>query len=235
MCKVGEREYCVVLGKDSSKWSKYCPLPVPTFFDGAVESFSRAVSELTKGNKKESLEALATSNATEVGKFFIDHGQQSAYFRVTNRKEIDNANRLEKKLNLSPRDKPAISKEVFKRDFYRCRYCSLRIITGEVFSEYSRIVGSDIFSDERENTKRNGLTLGLRGVADHVEPYSLGAGTELDNLVTSCYSCNFGKAGYTLDQLKIEDPRLRQPKDDGWKGLTNYLPALKLLGGLAKS
>jgi len=149
---------------------------------------------------------------------------------ITNRKEIDNANRLEKKLNLSPRDKPAITKEVFKRDFYRCRYCSLRIITSEVFSEYSRIVGSDIFSDERENTKRNGLTLGLRGVADHVEPYALGAGTELENLVTSCYSCNFGKAGYTLDQLRIEDPRLRQPKDDGWRGLTEYLPALKIIG-----
>ena len=230
MCKVGEQEFCVALGEDSNKWSKYCPLPVPTYFDDAVESFSRAVSELTRVNYKESLEALSASNAPAVGKFYIDHGQQSAYFRVTNRREIDNANRLEKKLNLSPRDKPAITKEVFKRDFYRCRYCSLRIITGEVFSEYSRIVGSDIFSDERENTKRNGLTLGLRGVADHVEPYALGAGTELDNLVTSCYSCNFGKAGYTLDQLKIEDPRLRQPKDDGWKGLTNYLPALKLLG-----
>jgi hypothetical protein len=203
---------------------------VPTFFDDAVESFSRAVSELTKGNKKESLEALAASNAAEVGKFYIDHGQQSAYFRVINRKEIDKTNRLEKKLNLSPRDRPSITNEVFERDFYRCRYCNLRIITGEVFSEYSRIVGSDIFSDEKGNNKRNGLTLGLRGVADHIEPYALGAGTEINNLITSCYSCNFGKAGYTLDQLKIEDPRSRQPKDDGWRGLTNYLRALKIIG-----
>ena len=230
MCKVGEQEFCVVLGEDSSKWSKHCPLPVPTFFDDAVESFSRAVSELTKGNKKESLEALTASNAMAVGKFYIDHGQQSAYFRVTNRKEIDNANRLKKKLNLSPRDKPAITKEVFKRDFYRCRYCSLRIITSEVFSEYSRIVVSDSFSVDRETTPRNRITPGLRGVADHVEPYALGAGTELENLVTSCYSCNFGKAGYTLDQLRIEDPRSRQPKDDGWRGLTNYLPTLKIIG-----
>jgi hypothetical protein len=229
MCRVGEQEFCIVLGEDSSKWSKYCPLPVPTFFDDAVESFSRAVSELTKGNKKESLEALAASNAAEVGKFYIDHGQQSAYFRVINRKEIDKTNRLEKKLNLSPRDRPSITKEVFERDFYRCRYCNLRIITGEVFSEYSRIVGSDIFSDEKGNNKRNGLTLGLRGVADHIEPYALGAGTEINNLITSCYSCNFGKAGYTLDQLKIEDPRSRQPKDDGWRGLTNYLRALKII------
>jgi 5-methylcytosine-specific restriction endonuclease McrA len=230
MCKVGEQEFCVVLGADSNKWSKYCPLDMPSFFDDAVESFSRAVSELARGNRKESLEALSKCNAAAVGKFFIEHGQQSAYFRVTNRQEIDDANRLNKKVNPSPRDStPAMTKEVFKRDFYRCRYCSLRIITSEVFSEYSRIVGSAIFSIERENAKRNGLTLGLRGVADHVEPHALGAATEIDNLVTSCYSCNFGKAGYTLDQLKIQDPRLRQPKDDGWKGLTNFLPALKLI------
>ena len=229
MCRVGEQEFCIALGEDSSKWSKYCPLPVPTFFDDAVESFSRAVSELTKGNKKESLEALAASNAAEVGKFYIDHGQQSAYFRVINRKEIDKTNRLEKKLNLSPRDRPSITKEVFERDFYRCRYCNLRIITGEVFSEYSRIVGTEIFSIEREENKRNGLTLGLRGVADHVEPYSLGGPTEMDNLVTSCYSCNFGKDEYQLHQLRIENPFSRQPRDDGWRGLTEFLPALRVI------
>ena len=104
MCKLGEQEFCVVLGEDSEKWSKYCPLPVPSFFDDAVESFSRAVSELTKGNNKESLEALSKCNAAAVGKFCIDHGMQSAYFRVTNRREIDNANRLNKKVNPSPRN-----------------------------------------------------------------------------------------------------------------------------------
>jgi len=38
------------------------------------------------------------------------------------------------------------------------------------------------------------------------KPHSLGGRTELDNLVTSCYSCNFGKAEYTLKQLGIDDP-----------------------------
>ena len=75
--------------------------------------------------------------------------------------------------------------------------------------------------------RRNGLTLGLRGVADHVEPYASGGLTEIENLVTSCYSCNFGKAGYTVEQLGIEDPRSRPPVTDGWLGLTEYSPALR--------
>jgi hypothetical protein len=103
----------------------------------------------------------------------------------------------------------------------------LKIIAKEVFKEYSRILGSNLFSIERKNSLRNGLTLGLRGVADHVDPYAGGGETTIENLVTSCYSCNFGKAGYTLKQLGIEDPRLREPISDSWKGLTEFLPALK--------
>jgi hypothetical protein len=79
----------------------------------------------------------------------------------------------------------------------------------------------------RENSKRDGLTLGLRGVADYVEPDASGGETSLENLVTSCYSCNFGKAGYTLEQLGIENPRLRPPVKDDWRGLTEFLPSLK--------
>ena len=88
-------------------------------------------------------------------------------------------------------------------------------------------MGSENFSVERENLKRNGLTLGLRGVADHVDPYASGGETEADNLVTSCYSCNFGKAGYTLKQMGLNDPRARKPVNDDWTGLTEFLPALR--------
>jgi 5-methylcytosine-specific restriction endonuclease McrA len=225
MCK--GTQTCTALGTDSTKWSREAPLPVPNFFEKAVEGFTVAVASLIDGKKEDSLVALEETNHKAVGEFFIEHGQQSAYFRVQNRLEIDKTNRIAKDLNNSPRLIPKVEKEVFERDSYRCRYCGLRIISKEVFTEYSRIVGSDNFSVERENSKRNGLTLGLRGVADHVEPYASGGETSIDNLVTSCYSCNFGKAGYTLEQIGIFDPRLKQPINDGWSGLTEFLPALR--------
>ena len=227
MCK--GTQTCIALGTDSTKWSRETPLPVPDFFEKAVEGFTIAVTSLIDGNKEDSLVALKETNHEAVGEFFIEHGQQSAYFRVQNRLEIDKANRVAKDLNNSPRLIPKVEKEVFERDSYRCRYCGLRIIAKEVFAEYSRIVGSDNFSVDRENSKRNGLTLGLRGVADHVQPYASGGETNIDNLVTSCYSCNFGKAGYTLEQIGIFDPRLKQPANDGWLGLTEFLPALRAM------
>ena len=230
MCRVREQEFCVALGEDSSRWSKHCPLELPTFFYDAVKNFTLAIDELVKGNRKESLEALRKCNSEAIGSFYIEHGQQSAYFRVSNWRQIRKENQYKKKFNLSPRNPtPKKSQEVFERDFYRCRYCSLPIIKANVFSEYSRIVGSDNFPNKRKNTERNGITLGLRGVADHVEPYASGAGTEMDNLVTSCYSCNFGKAGYTLEQIGIFDPRLKQPVNDGWLGLTEFLPTLRAM------
>jgi len=224
------QDFCEVLGTDSSKWSKQSPLPVPDYFEIGLQSFSRAVVDLVKGNREGSLKALKESNSEAIGAFFIEHGQQSAYFRVSNRREIDKANLLAKELNESPRLIPSAEKAVFIRDSYRCRYCGLRIISKDVFSEFSRILGSELFSVERKNSKRNGLTLGLRGVADHVEPYASGGETHLENLVTSCYSCNFGKAGYTLEQLGIDDPRLREPVKDDWQGLTEFLPALQSIG-----
>ena len=220
---------CDILGIDPEKWSKTHLLQVPEFFEEALETFSVAIRELASGDQKKSLERLNECKSELVGNFFIEHGQQSAYFRVRNKKQIDVLNKAAKSLNPSPRLLPKVERLVFLRDSYRCRYCGLRTISKDVFSEYSRIVGREFFSVERENSKRNGLTLGLRGVADHVEPYASGGLTEIENLVTSCYSCNFGKAGYTLDQLGIEDPRLRSPVNDGWQGLTDYLPKLKKL------
>lgn len=230
MCYTNEQEFCVILGADSSKWDKQCPIPFPSFFNEAIDKFSNAVNYLSLGQKEQSLEALRQSNFDAVGEFYIKHGKQSAYFRVTNWQKIKKENLSAKKPNSSPRNPTAtLTKKIFERDFYRCRYCGLRIITSDVFSEYCRIVGTEIFSIDREENKRNGLTLGLRGVADHVEPHSLGGPTEMDNLVTSCYSCNFGKDEYQLHQLGIENPFSRRPRDDGWRGLTEFLPALKLI------
>ena len=225
MCR--GKEYCEILGNDPSTWSRECPLPLPEFFNEALGFFIHTVEELALGNLEKALVALEAAKAEQVGSFFIEHGQQSAYFRVRDRKKIDEENKLAKKENESPRLNPSLEKEVFKRDCYRCRYCGQRVVAKEIFSEVSRILGSEKFSVERENSKRNGLTLGLRGVADHVDPYASGGETEAENLVTSCYSCNFGKAGYSLDQMGLEDPRERKSIDDEWRGLTEFLPALR--------
>lgn len=95
MCK--GQEFCYVLGKDPSSWSSECPLPPPDYFEQSVDLFEKAIEALLKGDKTQALIELQKSESEKVKEFFVEHGQQSAYFRVQNRKEIDKQNKITKK------------------------------------------------------------------------------------------------------------------------------------------
>ncbi len=111
MCR--GKEFCEVLGTDASKWSRECPLPLPEFFTEALGQFTLTVKELSQGNREEALAALLAARADEVGTFFIEHGQQSAYFRVNDRKKIDEENKSVKIDNETPRLNPNLEEDVF--------------------------------------------------------------------------------------------------------------------------
>ena len=57
------------------------------------------------------------------------------------------------------------------------------------------------------NQIRHGVALTFRATADHVVPMSFGGRTNLDNLVTSCWNCNYGKYNALLEQMGVNDPR----------------------------
>jgi 5-methylcytosine-specific restriction endonuclease McrA len=89
------------------------------------------------------------------------------------------------------------------------------------------MVGRDVFRASRTNQERHGVVLAFRANIDHVVPWKLGGKSDDSNLVTACWSCNYGKAQYTLDQIGLDDPRDRKPKMliDGWDGLTSFIRA----------
>ena len=62
---------------------------------------------------------------------------------------------------------------------------------------------------------------------DHVVPHSHGCRSDLENVVVSCALCNFGKHGFTLRQLGLIDPRLREPIPSIWDGLERLRALLK--------
>ena len=90
MCR--KSKLCSELSANPEEWNKLCPIPYPSFFYEAIEKFSEAVKELSLGRKKESLKALRQSKSHAVGHFYIEHGKQSAYFRVANWQKIKNDN-----------------------------------------------------------------------------------------------------------------------------------------------
>jgi hypothetical protein len=54
-------------------------------------------------------------------------------------------------------------------------------------------------------------------------PFARGGGNEPQNLLTTCWSCNFGRGNALIEEIGLIDPRLRAPILDGWDGLTRIL------------
>jgi hypothetical protein len=76
--------------------------------------------------------------------------------------------------------------------------------------------------------EHHGAAVALRACADHVVPHARGGQTNAENLVTACWPCNFAKAGYAIEEIGIEDPRLRPPRTaDDWDGLMSLVPQLQ--------
>ena len=64
----------------------------------------------------------------------------------------------------------------------------------------------------------------LSGVADHVQAHSWSGPTTLDDLVTCCQTCNYGRGDAFVAELGLLDPRSRDPyPTDGWDGLERVL------------
>jgi 5-methylcytosine-specific restriction endonuclease McrA len=100
-------------------------------------------------------------------------------------------------------------------------------VAKRVLLAFEKVVGTDTFRNVGKNAEQHGVIHAFKVVADHLTPFKRGGKTNLDNLVTACPACNYGKDHYTLGQLGISDPRLRPPKSIKWDGLVSFLPSLK--------
>ena len=116
---------------------------------------------------------------------------------------------------------------VFERDSYTCRYCGLPLIAKGTLIAFEKAVGIDEFRTQGTNAQQHGIIHGFKIVADHVVPYKSGGRTNLDNLVSACPACNYGKYNYTLEQLRLDDPRERPPANTGWDGLSSFVDGLR--------
>lgn len=122
----------------------------------------------------------------------------------------------------------AVRRRLGDRDGWRCRFCGCRVVVPRAVGTFARLFPETIVWELRglkkydpDGKKRpdHGGFEALSATADHVVPYSAGGGSGEDNIVTTCWPCNFGKAHFTIEQLGLSDPRVRPPVRDGWDGL----------------
>jgi hypothetical protein len=198
----------------------------PDWFDAQMDLFASAVQKAAIGELKVARQLIGTIRSDHLRAWFVEHGQNTFGFRIrllgrptpTLATELDNVRN------------PTVSmqREVFARDGYRCRYCGIRLVDRSVLAALADVVGREVFCPTGTNAQRHGVIMAFRVCADHVVPWKGGGRTAVDNLVSACPSCNYGKSNYTLDQLGLDDPRGRPPSpSDGWDGLLPFVSALR--------
>lgn len=208
---------CTELGADPHRWSARSPMQRKEWFDDAIDAFVAAYDAAMHGDDNRAVEALRYTRDRELNEWFDVHAQNASGFRRAHfgRQPIP------ERVFLDPvRRVTAFERELFARDGYRCRYCGVRVIPGQVTKRLQTILGKDTFdATSRRNTPRHGIKLVFSAALDHVDPHSRGGVTLPENLVTACWACNYGKAECTLAELGLQDPRDVAPVLDDWDGL----------------
>lgn len=224
MCRGPKAQVCTALGDNPTNWSNQALLPSPDWFEGQLDLLCQSIHHAANGQAAAAREILAKIRSDDLREWFVEHGQVSGKFRARH------FGRDEKKTEPLSRDNKrtvskAIKRTVFARDGYQCRYCGIRLISQQVLEAFGNTV--ELSMSWRTNATAHGVVLTFRPEADHVLNWNRGGATSAENVVTTCWSCNYGKAGYSLEELGVEDPRKRPPSpSESWDGLLSLLPRL---------
>tara|TARA_R110002051_G_scaffold131151_1_gene205014 strand:+ start:15739 stop:16419 length:681 start_codon:yes stop_codon:yes gene_type:complete len=224
MCR--GQNFCSELSDNPTDWDTNCPLPKPKHFSIEIDNLQLAIQFFINGKVEKCLDVLRAVPSKEITEWYIEHGQMSGRIRniiiQLKAPEIINSS-----LRDSIRSPRKLQNQVFIRDGYRCRYCGNRLINQDLIRLFSKKINSSIFQKGKTNLTTNGIIHMTWPVADHVIPWNQGGKTNLENLVSSCAPCNYGKDGYTIEQIGISNPFNRKPIIDGWNGLNDELVLLE--------
>jgi hypothetical protein len=112
--------------------------------------------------------------------------------------------------------------EIIRLHGRHCRFCGIPVVRPEV-----RRVFSALYPDEvtwgTTNPSQHAAFQCMWLQFDHVIPHCRGGDNSLKNIVITCAPCNFGRMSWTLEELGLNDPRLRSPVISQWDGLEGML------------
>ena len=210
-----------ILGNEPSVWPRNCLVSYPAWFDSEIDTFVDSVKLASKGLLEESRSKLAKINSQELMSWFVEIGQNSGQYRINSRGDTQKREKSGAK-----RKWPASRElEVLRRDNFCCRYCAIRLVPSKQLEKFTNMVGMNAFPNGKGNLEKHGIRLIMTATFDHVSPMSEITDRDrnvLENVVASCWSCNFGKNYFTLDELGLDFPKATNHSKE-WDGLTGLL------------
>ncbi len=129
------------------------------------------------------------------------------------------ANSVEKVASRMPSS--ASTNALFARDGWHCRFCGCPVVPPLARRAMRAALPGAISWSETEGF--HGAFFALSASVDHVVPHSAGGTNEDANLVTACWSCQFGRGAWSLEEVGLLDPRAYAPVTDEWDGLSRLL------------
>jgi hypothetical protein len=129
---------------------------------------------------------------------------------------------LAKELRAKERMPSQADKErVHARDGYNCRFCGMPVVRSHVRKRI-RDAYPDAVNWGGKEIVQHAAFQAMWAQYDHVVPHARGGTNDLANLVLTCAPCNFGRAGYSLHEVGVSDPRDRLPMQSQWDGLERF-------------
>jgi 5-methylcytosine-specific restriction endonuclease McrA len=130
----------------------------------------------------------------------------------------------------------AVQVAVFRRDGWLCRWCRKPVIFAPVMKFIEREVkqsgytGNLAYFHSHWTRKDAPILDELGAVIDHVEAFSIGGSSEIENLVTACNKCNAQKSSAISTKWDERRPRKVVKGKYGepvyWDGLSNLFVML---------
>jgi hypothetical protein len=214
----GQRKLAELLGIDSERWPKHCLVEYPVAFDKQIDIVAQAM-RLAVTDRAGARKLVRSIDAEPMKRWFIDVALQSGYWRA------EHVGKATKRDTATKRARKSIGQKrlegLFGRDHWRCRYCGIRIAGNrKQFKRFAEQLDLPELIRGRTDETRHGLYVLMLASYDHLIPYSQGGSDDDKNLVTACWTCQFGKFRFSLEDLGMErPPKSSRPTYKGWQGL----------------
>lgn len=204
----------------SSFWEpRNCFLePIPEMYL-AAELLSNAVDAILENNLPLASELII---AADIAALEIHNAKiaGSVSVEIHRLREIPTAPRVEKAKSRMPSRKVELS--IYERDGWHCRFCNVPVVSKDVRKRLNQLFPDVARWGSRNIDKHRGLSI-LESSLDHLIPHSRGGDNSPTNLLTACGPCQFGRGGWTIEEVGINNPLTRPPVLDRWDGLRRLL------------
>lgn len=190
--------------------------------DPVVSHIERAVIALVAGRRSDAraeLLAIDYRRLVELRSSAYSHVRAAGRAAVSYKPPLPGARRQEAR--------QADRRATFARDQYTCRYAHCRRPTVDL--EVLKLI-SQVFPDllpyhtNWHPLDRHILYWTYSTSLEHRVPFPAGGTSAAENLITACYQCNDVKKHLPLEVLGW---MVGPPEDSNWRGLTEYLSALR--------